>query len=105
MPHKSFLTKVLHSVFKFLPESILCVFGNCKAACGGMCMEEDINKIKSTKLKLHLIICHKCWNYYQQMKFVNERIAKTMQSDVNSQYDESREQESVQDLIGKFSKT
>lgn len=70
-----------------------------------MCMEEDINKVKSTKLKLHLIICHKCWNYYQQMKIVNERIKTNIHRNIEADYDRSREEQSVQDLVGKFSKT
>ena len=105
MPKKSLIQKFLHAISGVLPNSFLCIFGNCKSACGSMCLEDDINDIKSTKLKLHMSFCRKCWNYYQQMKIVNERICTTIESDVNTAYDSSKEKKSVQDLVSKFSRS
>jgi|GEM_PF-2141079 len=104
MLNKSLVQKFLHTLFSFLPQKCLCVFGTCQATCGELAMENDILKLKSKKLKKHLSICKKCWNYSKQMQLVNRKIVEELKLNVELNFDESHQQKSVEDLARKFSR-
>lgn len=73
---KNYFIRSLQRLFDFLPTRARCVFGNCKSACTALSVEDDLNRIQSLKIKLHLAICSDCSNYYNQMVLIDSEICK-----------------------------
>lgn len=107
MHSKSFLIKVFHALFSVLPDKALCIFGNCKSACSHLALEDDVNDIKSKKLKLHLSLCRKCWNYSHQMQFINKEIKDSISDNIDQHAEAELKKRSAQlatSIVDKISK-
>lgn len=101
--YKNILIRSLHKVSSFVPNKALCIFGNCKQACGELCMEEDINNIQSTRLKLHLSFCKKCWNYYHQMNAVNKAVTQNINTHIANELKKASPVNQIDNLTAKYS--
>ena len=98
-----FLRSVVHKVLDILPGVKTTLSGDCKSSCALLAMEEDIKKVNSFKLKLHLFVCQPCSNYYHQMAVINQTISKNLKLRFSQQMSTDEVQTEVDSIIEKYS--
>ena len=87
---------MLKNVVKRFKEVLI---GNCGSLCSSLAMEDDIQNIKSLRIKLHLFMCKNCWKYFKQLSIVDTKISSVIKNNSNKNYDL---EEAKNSLIDKY---